>query len=125
MDSLKTPTVEVIRPKQAGERKTAFKNRMTIDRHSRSGQSQHLFHFLSPPLSAVVNSPPEDPRVAELNSDIDKINKALGRNEKEILNRLRTPLDTGAPMQDLEKRQQENEVRICCNVGLWKKLFSP
>ncbi|XP_043956476.1 envoplakin isoform X2 [Gambusia affinis] len=75
MDSLKTPTVEVIRPKQA----------------------------------AVVNSPPEDPRVAELNSDIDKINKALGRNEKEILNRLRTPLDTGAPMQDLEKRQQENE----------------
>ncbi|XP_007560353.1 envoplakin-like [Poecilia formosa] len=75
MDSLKTPTVEVIRPKQA----------------------------------AVVNSEPEDPRVAELNTDIDKINKALARNEKEILNRLRTPLDIRAPMQDLEKRQQENE----------------
>ncbi|XP_032442993.1 envoplakin-like [Xiphophorus hellerii] len=75
MDSLKTPTVEVIRPKQA----------------------------------AVVNSAPEDPRVAELNSDIDKINKALARNEKEILNRLRTPLDSRAPMQDLDKRQQENE----------------
>ncbi|XP_027897858.1 envoplakin-like [Xiphophorus couchianus] len=75
MDSLKTPTVEVIRPKQA----------------------------------AVVNSAPEDPRVAELNSDIDKINKALARNEKEILNRLRTPLDSRASMQDLDKRQQENE----------------
>ncbi|XP_008413685.1 envoplakin-like [Poecilia reticulata] len=75
MDSLKTPTVEVIRPKQA----------------------------------AVVNSEPEDPRVAELNTDIDKINKALARNEKEILNRLRTPLDNRAPMQSLEKRQQENE----------------
>uniref|UniRef100_M4A1H7 Envoplakin-like n=1 Tax=Xiphophorus maculatus TaxID=8083 RepID=M4A1H7_XIPMA len=72
MDSLKTPTVEVIRPKQAGERKTSFKNWMTTDLHSRSCQSQHL-------------------------------------NEKEILNRLRTPLDSRAPMQDLDKRQQENE----------------
>uniref|UniRef100_A0A3B5MJB8 Uncharacterized protein n=1 Tax=Xiphophorus couchianus TaxID=32473 RepID=A0A3B5MJB8_9TELE len=72
MDSLKTPTVEVIRPKQAGERKTSFKNWTTTDLHSRSCQSQHL-------------------------------------NEKEILNRLRTPLDSRASMQDLDKRQQENE----------------
>ncbi|XP_054891427.1 envoplakin-like [Poeciliopsis prolifica] len=64
---------------------------------------------IRPQQAAVVNSAPDDPRVAELNSDIDKINKALARNEKEILNRLRTPLDNRSPMQDLEKRQQENE----------------
>ncbi|XP_038162234.1 envoplakin-like [Cyprinodon tularosa] len=75
MDSLKTPTAEVIRPQKA----------------------------------AVIESAPEDPKVPELIGDIDKINKALLTHEKETLNRLRTPLDSSAPMKDLEKRQQENE----------------
>ncbi|KAM4717678.1 envoplakin-like isoform 2-T2 [Anableps anableps] len=75
-DSLKTPTVEMIRPQKA----------------------------------AVINSAPENPKVTELNSDIDKLNKALVKSEKEVLNRLRTPLDNSTPMKDLEKRQQENEL---------------
>ncbi|MEQ2180938.1 hypothetical protein GOODEAATRI_006438 [Goodea atripinnis] len=62
--------------------------------------------------NALIESAPEDPKLTELNSDIDRINKALARNEKEILNRLRTPLDTRAPIQDLEKRQQENEQNL-------------
>uniref|UniRef100_A0A3B5MCE2 Uncharacterized protein n=1 Tax=Xiphophorus couchianus TaxID=32473 RepID=A0A3B5MCE2_9TELE len=69
----------------------------------------HPLQFTSFPNPLFLPHAPEDPRVAELNSDIDKINKALARNEKEILNRLRTPLDSRASMQDLDKRQQENE----------------
>ncbi|XP_072225362.1 envoplakin [Leuresthes tenuis] len=59
--------------------------------------------------STVVNSAPEDKKAAELITEIDKINKALDDSEKEILNRLRTPLDKRNPTQDLAKRVQEHE----------------
>ncbi|KAM4535188.1 envoplakin-like [Fundulus diaphanus] len=75
MNSLKTPTAEVIRPQKA----------------------------------AVIESAPEDPKLTELISDIDKLNKALVKNETEVLNRLRTPLNNSNPIQDLQKREQDNE----------------
>ncbi|KAK5856784.1 hypothetical protein PBY51_008354 [Eleginops maclovinus] len=62
-----------------------------------------------PQKSVAVQSAPEDPRAAELASEIDKINKALERNEKEILSRLRAPLDNRNPTQDLNNRLQEHE----------------
>uniref|UniRef100_A0A3Q2T5Y0 Envoplakin b n=1 Tax=Fundulus heteroclitus TaxID=8078 RepID=A0A3Q2T5Y0_FUNHE len=76
MNSLKTPTAEVIRPQKAGERKTSFH---TLD------------------------------EVKSLIGDIDKLNKALVKNETEVLNRLRTPLNSSNPIQDLQKREQDNE----------------
>uniref|UniRef100_A0A8D0CT75 Envoplakin b n=1 Tax=Sander lucioperca TaxID=283035 RepID=A0A8D0CT75_SANLU len=59
--------------------------------------------------SAAVQSAPEDPRAAELASELDKINKALEQSEKEILSRLRAPLDNRNPTQDLTNRLQEHE----------------
>ncbi|XP_059203216.1 envoplakin [Centropristis striata] len=62
-----------------------------------------------PQKAAAVKSAPEDPRAAELASEIDKINKALEQCEKNILNRLRAPLDNRSPTDDLAKRLQEHE----------------
>ncbi|XP_029294129.1 LOW QUALITY PROTEIN: envoplakin-like [Cottoperca gobio] len=62
-----------------------------------------------PQKAAAVQSAPEDPRAAELASKIDKINKALDQSEKEVLSRLRAPLDNRNPTQDLGNRLQEHE----------------
>ncbi|KAM6967033.1 envoplakin [Tautogolabrus adspersus] len=62
-----------------------------------------------PQKAATVASAPENPRAAELASELDRINKALERTEKEILNRLRTPLDNRDPTKDLANRLQEHE----------------
>ncbi|XP_017272078.1 envoplakin [Kryptolebias marmoratus] len=76
-----------------------------------------LMNVLKPPVeevvqpqrAAAIQSSPEDTKAADFLSDIDRINKALDRSEKEVLNRLRTPLDTRNPIQDLETRQQDHE----------------
>lgn len=60
--------------------------------------------------SAAVQSAPEDPKAAELASELDRINKALVKVEKEILSRVRAPLDNRNPTQDLANRLQEHEV---------------
>ncbi|XP_033501046.2 envoplakin b [Epinephelus lanceolatus] len=75
MASLKSPTVEVVRPQKA----------------------------------VAVQSAPEDPRAAELAKELDRINQALDRSEKEILSRLRAPLDNRNPTQDLTNRLQDHE----------------
>uniref|UniRef100_A0A3Q3GHN5 Envoplakin-like n=1 Tax=Labrus bergylta TaxID=56723 RepID=A0A3Q3GHN5_9LABR len=62
-----------------------------------------------PQKAATVQSAPEDPRAAQLASELDRINKALERTKKEILNRLRSPLDHVNPTEDLAKRLQEHE----------------
>ncbi|XP_034749774.1 envoplakin [Etheostoma cragini] len=62
-----------------------------------------------PQKAVAVQSAPENPRAAELASELDKINKALERSEKEILSRLRAPLDNRDPTQDLTKRLQDHE----------------
>ncbi|KAM9745605.1 envoplakin [Menidia menidia] len=58
--------------------------------------------------AAPVNSAPVDSKAAELNNKLDNINKALDQSEKEILNRLRTPLEKRNPTQDLANRVQEH-----------------
>lgn len=55
---------------------------------------------------------PEDPRAAELAGELDRINTALEKAEKEILSRLRTPLDSRDPTKDLASRLQEHEVSM-------------
>ncbi|XP_034568149.1 envoplakin [Notolabrus celidotus] len=62
-----------------------------------------------PQKAATVATVKEDPRAAELASELDRINKALERAEKEIQSRLRTPLDNRNPTQDLANRLQEHE----------------
>ncbi|XP_044038320.1 envoplakin-like [Siniperca chuatsi] len=62
-----------------------------------------------PQKAAAVQSAPEDPKAAELASKIDNINRALDQSKKEILSRLRAPLDTRNPTQDLVNRLQEHE----------------
>uniref|UniRef100_A0A3Q4G0D4 Envoplakin-like n=1 Tax=Neolamprologus brichardi TaxID=32507 RepID=A0A3Q4G0D4_NEOBR len=57
----------------------------------------------------VAVKSPENPRVAELLSELGKINKDLEALEKEILRRARTPLDNRNPTQDLANRLQEHE----------------
>ncbi|KAL6103378.1 evpl [Pungitius sinensis] len=62
-----------------------------------------------PQKVAAVQSAPDSPRAAELASELDKLNKALEQSEKEVLTRLRAPLDNQNPAQDLAKRLQEHE----------------
>ncbi|KAK5619389.1 hypothetical protein CRENBAI_004552 [Crenichthys baileyi] len=101
------PNPEALETMKSLDRKLAdLKKRRSALRDSLKAPTVEVIH---PQKAALIESAPEDPKLTELNSDIDKINKDLARNEKEILNRLRTPLDTKAPIQDLEKRQQENE----------------
>ncbi|KAM4530655.1 envoplakin-like [Odontesthes bonariensis] len=68
-----------------------------------------IVEVVRPQTATVVNSAPVDKKAAELVTEIDKINKALDDSEKEILNRLRTPLDKRNPTQDLASRVQEHE----------------
>lgn len=63
---------------------------------------------------------PEDPKAAELASEIDKVNRGLERCEKEILGRLRMPLDNRNPTQDLERRLSEHEVSES-GRGAWNR----
>ncbi|XP_047213473.1 envoplakin-like [Girardinichthys multiradiatus] len=101
------PNPEALETMKSLDRKLAdLKKRRSALRDSLKASTVEV---IRPQKAALIESAPEDPKLTELNSDIDKINKALARNEKEILNRLRTSLDTRAPIQDLEKRQQENE----------------
>lgn len=68
-------------------------------------------------------SAPEDPRAAALASDLDKISKDLDQREKEILGRLRAPLDNRNPTQDLANRLREHEVIHDCNNSLFHQLI--
>lgn len=68
--------------------------------------------------SAAVKSAPDDPKAVEVASDIDKINRGLEQCEKQILGRVRMPLNTRSPTQDLEKRLQEHEVSKSCILPL-------
>ncbi|KAF7220666.1 envoplakin [Nothobranchius furzeri] len=79
-------------------------------------RSELMLSLKSPPVeairpqkAAVIESSPEDTKSAELISEIDRISKALDRSEKEILNRLRAPLDNRNPTRDLETRQRDRE----------------
>ncbi|CAJ1075760.1 envoplakin [Xyrichtys novacula] len=65
-----------------------------------------------PQKAATVAVPKDDPRAAELASELDRINKALERAELEILDRLRSPLDNRNPTQDLANRLQEHEKSV-------------
>ncbi|KAM8845109.1 envoplakin-like [Spinachia spinachia] len=62
-----------------------------------------------PQKVAAVQSAPDSPRAAELGGELDKLNKDLEQSEKEILTRLRAPLDNHNPSQDLANRLQEHE----------------
>ncbi|KAM9346768.1 envoplakin [Symphorus nematophorus] len=62
-----------------------------------------------PQKAAAVQSAPEDPKVAELASELDKIKRALDQSEKQILSRLRAPLDNRNSTGDLANRLQEHE----------------
>ncbi|XP_056263419.1 envoplakin-like [Pseudoliparis swirei] len=62
-----------------------------------------------PQKAAVVQSAPDDPRAAKLAGGLDELNAALDRSEREVLSRLRAPLDNRNPTQDLAKRLQEHE----------------
>lgn len=76
-----------------------------------SGLSNFSLYNYCRSFSAVVQSAPEDPKAAELASELDRLNRALVKVEKEILSRLRAPLDNRNPTQDLENRLQEHEVK--------------
>ncbi|KAI3360147.1 hypothetical protein L3Q82_014464, partial [Scortum barcoo] len=65
-----------------------------------------------PEKAAATQSAPEDPKAAELASEIDRISRALDQAEKQILSRLRAPLDNRNPTQDLANRLQEHEKSV-------------
>ncbi|XP_035037145.1 envoplakin [Hippoglossus stenolepis] len=64
---------------------------------------------IRPQKAAAVQSAPESPKAAQLAGDLDRINKDLDKLKKEILSRLRAPLDNRNPTQDLANRLQEHE----------------
>lgn len=75
--------------------------------------------------SVTAKSSPEDPKAAELNNEIDRINRTLDQCEKQILHQLRVPLDNSNPTQDLENRQQKHEVNMKKILGYnFSTLFS-
>ncbi|XP_041735464.1 envoplakin-like [Coregonus clupeaformis] len=59
--------------------------------------------------AAPVASSPEDPKTTVLASQLDKISKNLDHSEKDILSRLRAPLDRSDPTRDLANRLKEHE----------------
>lgn len=59
-----------------------------------------------------MRSTPEDPRAPEFVADLDRIIRSLDQTEKEVLSRMRAPLDNRIPTQDLEKRLEELEVSM-------------
>ncbi|XP_053194815.1 envoplakin [Scomber japonicus] len=62
-----------------------------------------------PQRAVTASSAPEDPRAAELPSKLDKIISALDQSKKEILSRVRAPLDNRNPTRDLTNRLREHE----------------
>ncbi|XP_028310611.1 envoplakin [Gouania willdenowi] len=78
MASLRSPSVEVVRPQRA----------------------------------VAVQSAPEDPRATDLARELDRINDSLEKCEKDILSRLRTPLDNRSPAPDLENRLKDQEKSV-------------
>ncbi|XP_041672847.1 envoplakin [Cheilinus undulatus] len=65
-----------------------------------------------PQKAATVARASEDPRAADLASELDRINRALEQAEKDILNRARTPLDNRNPTEDLANRLQEHDKSV-------------
>ncbi|KAG7216188.1 hypothetical protein INR49_029037 [Caranx melampygus] len=59
--------------------------------------------------TVTVHSAPEDPRAAQFASDLDRIIRSLAQTEKEVLSRMRAPIDNRTPTQDLAKRLEELE----------------
>ncbi|XP_072298537.1 envoplakin-like [Eucyclogobius newberryi] len=59
--------------------------------------------------AATISSAPEDPKAKEMVTELDRINEALDRIHKDVLRRLREPLDNRGPAQDLATRLQEHE----------------
>ena len=57
-----------------------------------------------------MQSAPESPKAVQLSGDLDRINRDLDKLKKEILSRLRAPLDNRSPTKDLANRLQEHEV---------------
>uniref|UniRef100_A0A3B4A4L0 Uncharacterized protein n=1 Tax=Periophthalmus magnuspinnatus TaxID=409849 RepID=A0A3B4A4L0_9GOBI len=64
---------------------------------------------VAPQKAVTISSVPDDPKAKELVKSLDQINAALERIHKEILRRLREPLDNRNPGQDLATRLQEHE----------------
>uniref|UniRef100_A0A8C7G8Q2 Envoplakin-like n=1 Tax=Oncorhynchus kisutch TaxID=8019 RepID=A0A8C7G8Q2_ONCKI len=58
---------------------------------------------------APVANAPVDPKTTVLASQLDKISKNLDHSEKDILSRLRAPLDRSDPTRDLANRLKEHE----------------
>lgn len=59
--------------------------------------------------AAPVANAPVDPKTTVLASQLDKISKNLDHSEKDILSRLRAPLDRSDPTRDLANRLKEHE----------------
>uniref|UniRef100_A0A8C8IL94 Envoplakin n=1 Tax=Oncorhynchus tshawytscha TaxID=74940 RepID=A0A8C8IL94_ONCTS len=59
--------------------------------------------------AAPVANAPVDPKTTVLASQLDKISKNLDNSEKDILSRLRAPLDRSDPTCDLVNRLKEHE----------------
>lgn len=64
---------------------------------------------IRPTRTVTVKSAPDDPRASQFASDLDRTIRSLEQTEKEVLSRMRAPLDNRIPTQDLEKRLEELE----------------
>ncbi|XP_030646457.1 envoplakin [Chanos chanos] len=62
--------------------------------------------------SATVASAPEDPKAATLVTRLDQINAGLLDLEKNMLRRMRTPLDRSNPSNDLSNRLRDHEKSV-------------
>ncbi|KAJ0058417.1 hypothetical protein NL108_014138, partial [Boleophthalmus pectinirostris] len=59
--------------------------------------------------AATISTIPDDPKAKELVRDLDRINGALERLQRDVEKRLREPLDNRNPVHDLTSRLQEHE----------------
>eukprot|EP00063_Salmo_salar_P074208 XP_014049043.1 PREDICTED: envoplakin-like [Salmo salar] len=69
--------------------------------------------------AAPVANAPVDPKTTVLASQLDKISKNLDHSEKDILSRLRAPLDRSDPTRDLANRLKEHEVKGLATASMF------
>uniref|UniRef100_A0A8C0ZDP3 Envoplakin n=1 Tax=Cyanistes caeruleus TaxID=156563 RepID=A0A8C0ZDP3_CYACU len=104
-----------------GELSTVKQKRAAVQSTLRRSQKEQV----QPSQQALSKSPPavqDDPKADQLLSSLDRIGKDLVQVEKEVLNRVRSPVNYSDPTDDLGRRikQQQETTKKLENLGAAK-----
>ncbi|NWS10162.1 EVPL protein, partial [Pachyramphus minor] len=104
-----------------GELNTVKQKRAAVQSNLRHSQKEQV----QPSQQALSRSPPavqDDPQADQLLNSLDRVGKDLVQVEKEILNRVRSPVNYNDPMDDLARRikHQQETTKKLENLGAAK-----